>query len=324
MSAAIQCRNLKKTYPGKPPVEAVRGIDLTVEQGECLGVLGPNGAGKTTTIEIIEGLMPATGGEVEVLGMRWGHDDDAIRQRIGVSLQDTQLSEKLSVIETLTLFRSFYRQGISPHEAIARVELEDKTNTWIKKLSGGQMQRLAVAAALIGDPDLLFLDEPTAGLDPQSRRQIWKIIREHNEKGRTVLITTHYMDEAERLCDRVAIVDRGEVIAVGTPRELIARLGAERVVEFSLDGQATSLPAEDWTDLPGVTSAILDDGVYHLSATEPHIVIPALLKRLEQQQSKLKSLTTRQASLEDVFVILTGRHLAEEAGARDEPTHTKT
>ncbi len=215
---AIECRNLVKTYDGKPPVEAVRGLDLAVEQGECFGLLGPNGAGKTTTIEIIEGLLDATSGEVEVLGYRWGRQDDEIRQRIGISLQETRLSEKLSVRETLTLFRSFYRQGIEPEQAMARVSLEEKAKSWVKNLSGGQKQRLAVACALVGDPELLFLDEPTTGLDPQSRRQLWEIIRQFREAGRTVLFTTHYMDEAERLCDRVAIVDHGKVIALGTPR----------------------------------------------------------------------------------------------------------
>src|SRR5262245_30973487 len=204
---AIRCDNLMKRYDSKPPVDAVRGLDLAVEQGECFELLGPNGAGKTTTIEILEGLLDATSGEVEILGFRWGQQDDEIRQRIGISLQETRLSEKLSVVETLTLFRSFYRRGVEPQDVITRVALEDKAKSWVRHLSGGQKQRLAVACALVGDPELLFLDEPTTGLDPQSRRQLWDIIRQFRETGRTVLLTTHYMDEAERLCDRVAIVD---------------------------------------------------------------------------------------------------------------------
>ena len=244
-------------------------------------MLGPNGAGKTTTIEILEGLLDATDGEVEILGMRWRDRGDAIRQRIGISLQETKFSDKLSIRETLELFRSFYRDGIEPEDAIARVSLEDKADSWVKNLSGGQKQRLAVAAALVGDPALLFLDEPTTGLDPNSRRQLWEIIVECRRQGRTTLLTTHYMEEAERLCDRVAIVDHGQVIALGSPRELIARLGGEHVVEFSfLCGDQPSPPADSWKDLPGVTGCRYEGDAVHLSVTEPAVVLPALLARL--------------------------------------------
>ncbi|HEX3998823.1 MAG TPA: ABC transporter ATP-binding protein [Pirellulales bacterium] len=313
MPPAIRVSNLVKRYDGRPPVEAVRGLDLLVEQGECFGLLGPNGAGKTTTIEIVEGLLAATSGEVEVLGRQWGRDDDAIRQRIGISLQETRLSEKLSVRETLTLFRSFYRHGIEPQEAMARVSLEEKASAWVGKLSGGQRQRLAVATALVGDPNLLFLDEPTTGLDPQSRRQLWDIIRDFGRQGRTVLLTTHYMDEAERLCDRVAIADHGRLIALGTPRELIATLGGEHVVEFTLveSPQQTPLDPDSLGDLPAVTSARAEDGQICMSVAEPHIALPALLDRLAQSHRQLASLTTRHASLEDVFVKLAGRHSTE-------------
>jgi len=312
---AIHCANLTKTYPARPPVEAVRGLNLSVNEGECFGLLGPNGAGKTTTIEILEGLLAATGGTVEVLGMQWGRDDAAIRQRIGISLQETKLAEKLSVRETLALFRSFYKRGVDPDDAIARVSLEDKAAVWVGKLSGGQRQRLAVATAIVGDPDLLFLDEPTTGLDPQARRQLWEIIRSFRAQGRTVLLTTHYMDEAERLCDRVAVVDKGQVIALGSPRELIASLGGEHVIDFSLTGARE--PAESLLEtlrrIPAVTSARHEAESFALSVSEPHVALPAILEGLREQRLELASLTTRHASLEDVFVALTGRHLRDEA-----------
>ena len=314
MTAAILCHNLTKRYGGRPPVDAVRGLDLEVAQRECFGLLGPNGAGKTTTIEILEGLLTATSGEVHVLGLSWGRADNEIRQRIGISLQETRLSEKLTVLETLTLFRSFYRQGLEPEDVLARVSLEEKADSLVGKLSGGQKQRLAVASALVGNPELLFLDEPTTGLDPQSRRQLWEIIREIRAAGNTVLLTTHYMDEAERLCDRVAIVDLGRIIALGTPHELIASLGGEHVIEFAVDPDALSRrPSHsELAALPGVSAVGDENSHVTLSITEPHVVLPALLACLERSACPLKSLTTRHASLEDVFVKLAGRHLDDQ------------
>jgi ABC-2 type transport system ATP-binding protein len=313
---AIRCARLVKTYPGRPPVEAVRGLELDVPVGECFGLLGPNGAGKTTTIEILEGLLEPTSGIVEVLGRSWGGSaDEEIRQRIGISLQETRLSEKLTVRETVTLFRSFYRRGLSPDDAIAQVSMQEKAGARVGKLSGGQKQRLAVACALVGDPELVFLDEPTTGLDPQSRRQLWDIVRSFRDRGRTVLLTTHYMDEAERLCDRVAIVDHGKVIALGSPAELIAQLGGDHFIEFAFAEGPRGLPPEDFAALPGVQSARAEDGAVSLQVRELHVVLPAVLDRVRQAGAPLARLTTRHASLEDVFVQLTGRHLRDEGEA---------
>jgi ABC-2 type transport system ATP-binding protein len=311
---AIRCKDLVKRYDGKPPVEAVRGLDLAVHEGECFGLLGPNGAGKTTTIEILEGLLEATSGEVEVLGYRWGRQDDEIRQRIGISLQETRLSDKLTIRETLTLFRSFYRQGLEPEEAMARVSLEEKSDARVASLSGGQKQRLAVACALVGDPELLFLDEPTTGLDPSSRRQLWELIRGFRETGRTILLTTHYMDEAERLCDRVAIVDHGRLMALDSPRGLIASLGGDHVVEFTCESANGDqrIDAAEFAELPGVSSARVEAGRVCLSVRELHVALPAVIARAQELDYELTSLSTRHASLEDVFVKLAGRHLTDD------------
>src|SRR5579864_1473389 len=305
MPAAIECRDLRKTYDGK--VEAVRGLSLEINAGECFGLLGPNGAGKTTTIEILEGLLDPTSGEVIILGQRWKSHAREIRQQIGISLQETRLSEKLTVRETIELFASFYREPRPANEVLEGLQLTEKADAQVGKLSGGQRQRLAVATALVGSPRLLFLDEPTTGLDPQSRRQLWDIIRVFQEGGGTVLLTTHYMDEAERLCDRLAIVDHGQIIAEGTPAELIAKLGGHHVVEFALSGNSDGGALEAWRALPSVESVREDDGMVALSVKEPHLTIPALLDAVRKQGTELQHLTTRQASLEDVFVRLTGR-----------------
>jgi ABC-2 type transport system ATP-binding protein len=277
-------------------------------------LLGPNGAGKTTTIEILEGLMRPTSGEVTILGHRWGEDDVALRQCLGISLQDTRLGEKLTVLETLTLFRSFYGRGQSPETVMERVALTEKAESYVGKLSGGQKQRLAVACALVGDPDLLFLDEPTTGLDPQSRRQLWDILRGFRAQGRTILLTTHYMDEAERLCDRVAVVDHGRVIALGAPAELVAKIGGNHLIEFALNDGMT-IDEGTLQALPAVVSVRRQEDAYTLAVTAPHVTIPALLDFLQNQGRDLARLTTRHASLEDVFVTLTGRHLREEEPA---------
>jgi ABC-2 type transport system ATP-binding protein len=297
---------LRKAYGH---VIAVDGIDLDLRPGECFGLLGPNGAGKTTTIEICEGLTAPDAGAVVILGRRWGSDDAALRELLGISLQETQFSDKLTVVETVRLFRSFYRRGPAAEEVLDLVQLREKRNARVGQLSGGQRQRLALACALVGDPQLLFLDEPTTGLDPQSRRQLWELIEGFRAGGRSILLTTHYMEEAERLCDRVAIVDHGRIIAEGTPRELIAGLGAEHVLEFAVAAGSAFDPA-------GLAAAGLGVPVRHgdawrLQVSELHQAMPAVLTELRRQGAQLSQLRTHSATLEDVFVALTGRQLRD-------------
>ena len=275
MPAVIECRDLRKTYDGK--VEAVRGLNLEIVAGECFGLLGPNGAGKTTTIEILEGLLEPTSGQVTILGHTWQENQRELREWLGISLQETRLSDKLTVRETIELFASFYRQPRSSDEVLEDLQLSEKADAWVGKLSGGQRQRLAVATALVGNPKILFLDEPTTGLDPQSRRQLWDIIRVFQKAGGTVLLTTHYMDEAERLCDRLAIIDHGQVIAEGTPSDLIERLGGHHVVEFETTANSNGASLDTWRALPGVESVRHAEGLVELNVREPHLTIPALL-----------------------------------------------
>ncbi|MGA3209797.1 MAG: ABC transporter ATP-binding protein [Terriglobales bacterium] len=310
METAIRCRQLRKTYDAK--VEAVRGIDLEIYTGECFGLLGPNGAGKTTTIEILEGLLAPTGGSVEIFGHTWGQHERELRELLGVSLQETRLAEKLTVRETVDLFSSFYRRPRSPEIVLEELSLTEKAGSWVGKLSGGQRQRLAVATALVGNPRLLFLDEPTTGLDPQSRRQLWDIVRGFQQQGGTILLTTHYMEEAERLCDRIAIIDHGQVIASGSPAELIAGYAGQHVIELATTPPTNGEMRKLWLSLPGVDSVHSEDGRVFLSVHEPHETIPSLLGAVQNRGLRLAHLTTRQASLEDVFVHLTGRHLREE------------
>ena len=303
---ALRCSGLVKRFAD---VTAVNGLDLEVFAGECFGLLGPNGAGKTTTVEILEGLTPADEGAVELLGQHWGSGDNrALRERIGVQLQETQLAEKVTVEETVRLFRSFYQRGHGVDEVIRTVGLEEKRNSRVGKLSGGQKQRLAVACALVSDPELLFLDEPTTGLDPQARLSLWDIVEKFRAGGGTTLLTTHYMEEATRLCDRVAIMDHGRVIALGTPAELIESLGADQVIEFSVTNPVAD---DELTSLPAVTNLHKRGNVYALTVSEIGIALPALLAEIKRQQSEIVTLTAHQATLEDVFVSLTGRMLRD-------------
>jgi ABC-2 type transport system ATP-binding protein len=308
-SVALRCRGLVKRYG---EVVAVDGLDLEVRRGECFGMLGPNGAGKTTTVEILEGLNVPDAGEVSVLGEAWQGDGRALRARIGVQLQETKFPEKLTVREILTLFRSFYPRGLAVAEALAQVVLQDKASAQVRHLSGGQKQRLSLACALVGDPELLFLDEPTTGLDPQSRRQTWDIVEALKARGRTVLLTTHYMEEAARLCERVAIVDHGKIIALGTPRDLIASLGAEHVVEFAVeDGVGSRLTTEALRGLPSVEGVAHEAGSWRLTVREVHRAVPALLASLAEKGAEPTQLTTHHATLEDVFMAKTGRSLRD-------------
>ncbi|HEX4276126.1 MAG TPA: ABC transporter ATP-binding protein [Bryobacteraceae bacterium] len=286
--AALNLCKLRKTYRN---TIAVNDLDLTVWQGECFGLLGPNGAGKTTTIEICEGLTAADSGTVEVLGMSWNGRNRQLRERLGIQLQETCLSEKLTVIETLRMFSSFYRRPLDVTDVIALLQLGDKKNARVGILSGGQKQRLALGCALVGDPDLLFLDEPTTGLDPQARHQLWALIERLKQGGRTIVLTTHHMEEAERLCDRVAIMDHGRIIALGSPAELINSAGAEHVIEYSFSGSPATV---------------------RMQARELHLALPAILDQVSSQGFRLTDLRTQSATLEDVFMTLTGRSLRDE------------
>ncbi len=305
---ALACRAVVKRYGA---VLAVDGLDLEVARGECFGLLGPNGAGKTTTIELLEGLLTPDAGVVEVLGQRWADAAADLRPRLGIQLQETQLADKLSVLETLRLFRAFYPVGPTVAELLALVGLESKGDARVGKLSGGQKQRLSVACALAGAPDVLFLDEPTTGLDPQSRLQLWDVLARFKGRGGTILLTTHYMDEAATLCDRVGVVDRGRLIALGTPAALVSSLGAAHMIEVRLDEGAVTPAAALVEGLPGVREARVAEGVVTLGSTAIHETIPAVLDALARAGIGVRELTTHSATLEDVFVALTGRHLRD-------------
>jgi len=314
-SLALEVIGLRKSYGD---VVAVNGLDLRVVSGQCFGLLGPNGAGKTTTIEICEGLNTPDSGTVRVLGRTWDDDPTSLRAQLGIQLQETQLADKLTVIETLTLFRSFYTNGRSVDDVIDLVQLGEKRKARMIGLSGGQKQRVALACALVGNPQLLFLDEPTTGLDPQSRRQLWTLVEGLKAEGRTILLTTHYMDEAERLCDNIAIVDHGQVIALGTPRQLIASLGAEHVIRLATAvGDNTDpshlhpIPLSDLLALADVRGGRETETGYELRVGSVQTALPPLLALADARGVTWTELSTHSATLEDVFVSMTGRQLRD-------------
>jgi ABC-2 type transport system ATP-binding protein len=301
----LQVENLVKRYGD---VEAVRGVSFSVEEGEVFGLLGPNGAGKTTTVEILEGLRDPDGGRVSVCGLDPQRESAALKHEIGAALQSTSLPDKLRVMEALRLFASFYKGGRNPEDLLKRFGLEEKRNTFYRELSGGQKQRLALAMALVNDPKVLFFDEPTAGLDPQVRREIYDIIEELKRERKTILMTTHYIEEAEKLCDRVAIVDHGKVIALGTPRELKAHSGGATRIEVRLSKPETDGALKK---LDGVAEARVVDGAYVIHSKRPPQAIVSLVKYLETQGNELISLEIASPSLEDVFIEMTGRRLRD-------------
>jgi ABC-2 type transport system ATP-binding protein len=301
----LQVENLFKRYGD---VEAVRGVSFTVEEGEVFGLLGPNGAGKTTTVEILEGLRTLDSGKVSVCGLDPLRQSAELRNVIGAALQSTSLPDKLKTFEALQLFASFYSHHRNPEELLKRFGLEEKRNAFYGKLSGGQKQRLALAMALVNNPRVLFFDEPTAGLDPQVRREIYDIIDELRHEKKTIVMTTHYIEEAERLCDHVAIVDHGKVIALGTPRELKARSGDKTRIEARLTKPESDA---ELIKLDGVTDCRILNGTYILHCQRPPQAIVSLVKHLEARGNELLGLEIATPSLEDVFIELTGRRLRD-------------
>jgi ABC-2 type transport system ATP-binding protein len=305
LSAAIEVSHLHKAYGA---IKAVNDISFSVAEGEIFGMLGPNGAGKTTTMEIVEGLHRADSGAVSVMGMDVRRQTQRVKELIGVQLQTTSLYPRLTVSEVLGLFRGFFKQGHSVDDLIELSDLEDSRRKLCRNLSGGQQQRLSIALALVNNPRILFLDEPTTGLDPQARHNIWNVINLAREQGKTVFLTTHYMDEAEKLCDRVAIVDRGKIIALNSPANLIAQSFHEQAIEFDLT-RTDLTPALE--QLIGVKSVAIEDGkatVY--SALVPETVA-SLLELSRECKVALGNLSIHQATLEDVFLKLTGRRIRE-------------
>lgn len=301
----VDVKALRKRYGD---LQAVDDISFDIGRGEVFGLLGPNGAGKTTTVEIIEGLRRADAGEITLLGQNAVRNSELVKQKIGVQLQITALYPRLTVAEILGLFSSFYRRSLAVRDLVNLVGLADKTSTLSMNLSGGQQQRLSVALALVNDPEIVFLDEPTTGLDPQARHGLWDVIRGLRSNGKTVLLTTHYMEEAEQLCDRVAIVDRGKIIAIGAPADLISTYFRESVIEFE---PLRPLPEQVLRNLPAVRNVAVNEGGVTLYTTAVAQSIAGLLEFTNGHSNELQNLFVRHASLEDVFLRLTGRRIRE-------------
>src|ERR1017187_9104617 len=305
MSEQIVVRGLRKQFP---KVLAVAGVDLDVSAGEVFGLLGPNGAGKTTTLEMIEGLTPPDDGSIEICGLNWREHPQQIRARIGVQLQATSPYNKITPREALDLFGSYYPKRRPTEELLELVQLKDKADAYHVTLSGGQAQRLALALALVNDPEVVFLDEPTAGLDPQGRRSLWEVVRAMKAEGRTTMLTTHYMDEAEALCDRLAILDHGKILRSGTPAELIAGLGIPSVVELTFDGAAPDPAA--FAARPGSAVEARGD-LWEIPTSDPKALLPRLLGAIETERVDYNQVHVRRPTLEDVFLQLTGRSLRD-------------
>jgi ABC-2 type transport system ATP-binding protein len=316
---AVSCRGLRKVYDARrtwprggqsgaaAAVVAVDGLDLEIKRGECFGLLGPNGAGKTTTVEILEGVLEPSAGAVELLGMSWARDDVRLRERIGVALQETRLPERLTVTEVLDLFRSFYPRPRTATALLADVELQEKRDAWVGKLSGGQRQRLAIACALVGEPDILFLDEPTTGLDPQSRRQLWDLVVRFRGGGGTVVLTTHYMEEAERLCDRVAILDHGRIIDVDTPAALVRRYCPERAVVLVTDDESADAK---FRGAPGIDDVSRREHELTIRGHGDELVT-TVIGLVSDLHLPVRDLRTERPTLEDVFLKVTGHSIRD-------------
>lgn len=305
MPDIIQVSNLKKTYGD---FVAVNDISFTVQSGETFGILGPNGAGKTTTLEMLEGLKGITGGEAILDGHNVQHEARKVKSLIGVQLQASTFFEGLNLKELIETFASLYDRKVDAMALLKDVQLEEKWKSQVKELSGGQKQRLSIAVALVNDPKVLFLDEPTTGLDPQARRNLWDLVTEIKSRGKTIVLTTHYMEEAEVLCDRIAIMDHAKIIALDTPVNLLKQSGVDSTIEFHVE---TQRPIEEYQTLAHVGKAVAEDHVIRLTTKDPEVTLPALFQHEREHNTKIINLQVRQATLEDVFLQLTGRTLRD-------------